>query len=641
MISSRYPMVVLALALALGIFAGSWLQPQTILQGLLLAIIVVMWIAKRVLSVKFILFRDYFLPIAMFAAGVLHGITINTDTLAVLPERKIDAIAIVKDVQKTDKGYKAMLLTEAIQGIKLTSEHLSVMAYMPCRKDRELLPGDIIAIEGTMSALPKPMNPNVFDYGKYLKRKNLQQICYVKLWQPTQEVKSALYIKRWAYSIHMYCSDILDKYLVDKEDAAIAKGLLLGTKSDIPQETLQAFMSSGLMHLLSVSGYHVGLIYLLLRYALAVFYRKKKHTQLSKAIISIIVIWSFALISGMSAAVVRAAMLFTLLQLGKSFAKKTEILNLLAITAVILLFIHPQYLWDIGFQLSYLAMIGLIVIYPKIYALLYFKSKVADTLWQMSAVSIAAMVLTTPLTIYYFGNFPTYFLLTNIYSGIVALAIIVLSILILLFSILHINIGAVWLGNISNLVIKYLFVMPTSWVVHLPAGSINNLYINIVQCIILLMAATIFMYYLYEKKVRWLNTSLIGIVIVILLAYYDTWQSVQNNYLIFYSVKNNIYIGIKKGLLTDIITDDRDNFDKNFSYNIQPSLRATHSSVGKIHYIESKQYNLQYCNEYLKIDNRVQADSINTHILLRMNREVYYIENNEVSNITKNGCKYW
>lgn len=635
-------MVVFALALATGIFLGFCLQAHILIQLACSVIAILLLLLRKHIVQQILGLRNWILPIVIFLTGIVYGNSLHVQVNYLQEEANINAVATVVDIQRTHYGYKSTLRIRGIEEKKLTYKQMNVMAFLPKMDYPELLPGDIIVLEGKFDKLPKPLNPNVFDYGRFLSRKNIQQICQVKLWRPTGNVFKGLLIHRLAYKIHIYCSDILDIYINIPQDASIVKGLLLGAKSDIPQETLQVFMSSGLMHLLSVSGYHVGLIFLILNTILSVVYRNRKNTQFSRTIICLIVIWMFALISGMSAAVVRAALLFSFLQIGKSIAKKTEILNLLALTAVLLLILNPQYLWDIGFQLSYMAMIGLIIAYPKIYTLIHAKNILADKLWQISAVAIAAMLLTTPLTIYYFGNFPTYFLLSNLYSGIVALVIIVFSIFLLLFAFIQLESLAIIFGKLIHWVVEYLFVVPTKWIVHLPAGSLNSLYINKLQCFILLISAILFIIFLYYRNSKWLYGTCCCIILTIVLSYNYTWQSMKLHELTFYSIKDKIYIGVKRGLQTDIITNDKDNFDKNYLYSILPSLRANHSRLEKIQYLEQKNYVLDLGGRKWAIilNNKHVSNRIPNKIKLE-DKDVYCYTANTILNITQNGYVSW
>ena len=616
MVISSYPMVLVAIAMALGIFTGSLFQQSLVIQILLTLIVVILFIARNKLPVGALLYKDVLIAMAIYIAATLYGININVALGTEKENKNIHAVAVVKEVQSTVKGYKTTLSFKAMLSDSLQYYPYDILAYLSKDGSRSLLPGDEIIIVGLMTPLPLPQNPYVFDYGSYLRRKNIQNICYVKNWSFTDKKPPSFSLFRWAYIVHLRCANILDKYIAHKDNSAIAKGLLLGEKTDIDRETLEVFMYSGLMHLLSVSGYHVGLIYILLSFALAIVYKKKRNTQLSKSLITIATIWCFALVSGMSAAVVRAALLFTLLQLGKTFAKKTEILNLLALTAVVLLVLNPLYLWDIGFQLSYLAMTGLIVAYPKIYALVYFSNKYADAAWKISAVALAAMLFTTPLTIYYFGNFPTYFLISNLYSGIVAFVIMVLSIVILCASLLPFDIIAVWAGKGVHAVIHYVFIMPTSWLVHLPGGSISQLYISVLQSIMLLMCAVAFIVYLYYKNMRYLYAALLGVVAVIVVSYYYTFSNTKVEQLQSYTVKDKVYIAIRRGLITDIITDDSLGFDKNFAYTIAPVLRATHNKLGSVTFLDGNSYVFYYKEKKLDIIARHGHKSRITHTLI-------------------------
>jgi competence protein ComEC len=125
-------------------------------------------------------------------------------------------------------------------------------------------------------------------------------------------------------------------------------------------------------------------------------------------------LWLFAILTGAAASVIRSSVMFTFIAIGKTVSKKSSIFNSMAASAFVMLCYNPYFLWDLGFQLSYLAVIGIIIFQATFYDWIYFKNKVANEVWKMMAISLAAQVFTFPICIYYFHQFPNYFLITNI-----------------------------------------------------------------------------------------------------------------------------------------------------------------------------------------------------------------------------------
>src|SRR5690606_5733570 len=216
-----------------------------------------------------------------------------------------------------------------------------------------------------------------------------------------------------------YSTALLNQY-VGSKDAPLIRAILLGDKSDLDITTKQIFTNTGAMHMLAVSGMHVGLIVVLL---LGIFkwlfaFRVKRIAL----VLTILILWYYAFLTGFSASVVRAVVMFTILILSQFLKRGYHPLNSLAIAGFFILIYDPLSFFDIGFQLSFLAMVGIFTVFPLIEHAFTFKNKILQTAWQGTAIGLAAQVFTTPISIYYFHQFPNYFILTNfgvmLFSGI-------------------------------------------------------------------------------------------------------------------------------------------------------------------------------------------------------------------------------
>jgi competence protein ComEC len=194
--------------------------------------------------------------------------------------------------------------------------------------------------------------------------------------------------------------------------AGLAVGLLVGAKGDIERETLQAFSDTGAMHVLAVSGMHVGIILYLVQQFFLLFSRWINRKQ--AILLSITFIWAFGLLSGASSAVMRAVVMFSIIAIGMLVNRKSNGLNSLFISAIVLLLYNPFYLFDVGFQLSYAAMFGIFLLYKPLQSMLSFDQKILQWFWDGTAMGIAATVATFPFILFWFGQFPNYFLISNL-----------------------------------------------------------------------------------------------------------------------------------------------------------------------------------------------------------------------------------
>lgn len=216
-----------------------------------------------------------------------------------------------------------------------------------------------------------------------------------------------------------YSTQVLDKW-VGSKDAPLIKAILLGDKSDLDVDTKRTFMNTGAMHMLAVSGMHVGLIVVLLLWIFKrlFFYRGRTLAM----ICMIVLLWFYAFLTGFSASVVRAVTMFTVLIVAQLLQRGYQPINSLSVAGFFIFLVDPLSIFDIGFQLSFLAMLGIFTVYPFLENVVQFKNHILNQAWQGTAIGLASQVFTIPISIYYFNQFPNYFLLTNfavmLFSGI-------------------------------------------------------------------------------------------------------------------------------------------------------------------------------------------------------------------------------
>lgn len=216
-----------------------------------------------------------------------------------------------------------------------------------------------------------------------------------------------------------YSSDLLDKW-IGEADAPLIKAILLGDKSDIDADTKRVFINTGTMHMLAVSGLHIGVIVMLL--GLFFKYLFFHRGRVIASIIMLILLWFYAFLTGFSASVVRAVVMFSILILARFLKRDYQPINALSLSAFVILLINPLSIFDIGFQLSYLAMVGIFTYYPLLEPLVTIQQPLLKTVWQGTAVGLAAQAFTVPISLYYFSQFPNYFFISNLgvmlFSGI-------------------------------------------------------------------------------------------------------------------------------------------------------------------------------------------------------------------------------
>ncbi len=257
-----------------------------------------------------------------------------------------------------------------------------------------------------------PKNPSQFDYGKYLEKQKV----YAQIYTDSTNVRQLSTQKTLNYYTYKIRNRILENFRksgFSEEELTILHALILGQQQDISPEILQAYQYAGAVHILSVSGLHVAYIYLFLNFILK-FIPNHKRGKLIKLSILLLSLWFFALLAGMSPAIVRAVTMFSFVSLGVFLNRNTNIIYTLLVSMLFILLCNPSFLFDVGFQLSYLALFFIVWTKPMMDQLYNPTNKVKKYIWDIVTVSLSAQIGVLPLSLYYFNQFPTLFILTNL-----------------------------------------------------------------------------------------------------------------------------------------------------------------------------------------------------------------------------------
>jgi competence protein ComEC len=272
---------------------------------------------------------------------------------------------------------------------------------------------DVIITKPILKEVTEPRNPHEFNYKAYVRKQGILHQIYLQPYEYYLLKEKRASLSGTASQIRTSIQKSLQKYPFEKEELAVIQALLLGQKQDISKELLTAYAKAGAMHILAISGLHVGILLLMLSFLLKPLERIK-HGKIVKTVFLILLLWMFALIAGFSASVVRAVTMFTFLAIGMSVGRPNSVVYALISSAFVLLIFQPLLLFDVGFQLSYLAVFGIVWMQPKLYALWKPRNKILNRVWQLSTVSIAAQFGILPLSLFYFHQFPGLFILSNI-----------------------------------------------------------------------------------------------------------------------------------------------------------------------------------------------------------------------------------
>lgn len=382
---------------------------------------------------------------------------------------------IIEGPQETSKTQRYLIrLTKQIGETESRDVEGKVILYV--RKDSVSAPfeyGDAILIQGRLSRIRAAQKAWEFDYGDYMGNKGV----FHQIFTESRNIRVAekglgSAVKAISIDIREYCRQVLRNAIKNASVLGVSEALLLGVRQDLDKEIKNAFVDAGAIHVLAVSGLHVGIIYQILLWTLG-FLKKVRYGNVLLYGFTVIALFLYALVTGFSPSVTRAVLMFSIVATGNLISRKSNIYNTLALAAFIILITDTRLLFDVGFQLSFAAVFGIVYFYPILTNGIGINTIILDKLYKLSCVSIGAQITTLPITLYYFHQFPNLFLLSNFVviplagiilgSGMMLLAFGTVPFLSDLLAWIHstlimvMNKGVIWINSIPYSVSKYIY----------------------------------------------------------------------------------------------------------------------------------------------------------------------------------------
>lgn len=436
--------------------------------------------------------------------------------------------------------------------------------------------GDELQVLGDFFAIDNPGNPGEFNYKTYLQRQKIYSHAFVDF-SEIRLVRSSTpnLLLSLAFTLRSNAKVIIDKHISSSRENGIATAILLGIKDHIDNDIKKAYSSAGAMHVLAVSGLHVGIIFLIIKLLFGKLKDIGKWGRYSFGLISIILIWFYAMITGLSPSVLRAATMFSLVSLGETSIRENNVYNSLGIAAFTLLSFEPYLIYSVGFQLSFAAVFGIVYFQPKLYSIIAFKYWILDKVWAITCVSIAAQLSTFPLTAYYFHQFPTYFLISNI-------VVIPASFIMLVGGILVIFLDTVFSQGaelIGYLLQKLIWIINEiiSQVQGLPNSLIEWIYIDRIGLVLIYAIVFTLTAGIQFRTFKTLIVSAILSLYLISHSIIENESQSKKNELIFYDIPTKLAVDHVKGHSAQLYIDDvSENELELLSYQIDPFRLKSH-----------------------------------------------------------------
>jgi competence protein ComEC len=405
-------------------------------------------------------------------------------------------IAEVPEILEKGVRTTAIILGSGESGIWKPKYVRKILVYIEKDSLAECLaPGDRIWIHAGLANIPPPANPDEFNYSRYLSARNIFSQAYL---QPGSWRKSAagreITLQVRALQVRSYLLEEYEKIGLNRTLNGLLEAITLGYRNDLESHTKQVFSRAGVMHVMALSGFNVGIIALSLSFLLGIF-NGSLVGRIFKTLVIILFIWLFTFVTGFSPSVTRAAAMISLVLTGGLLNRQVNTTNILFASAFIILAISPAMLYDASFQLSFAAVTGIIFLYPLIGNALSFKHTLPDKIWKLFSLSCAAQLATLPVTLFYFHQFPVYFWLTNLYVvPLVSLIVIIAGIFLLLS---WWSLPAVATGKVLAIALG-LLNKSVSIIEVLPYSLIEHIRINLLQVftlILIIICAVCFLYF--------------------------------------------------------------------------------------------------------------------------------------------------
>lgn len=544
----RYPFIRLTIPLIVGIVLALLLpMPQW-----------VGWSLLGLSAVCFVVFKH----IPKYNIALATGISVNVFLVAV--GLLLASFNVEGEAKDTLAGYKGFVIGEVADDPKIKENNVSIEINVSAIRDGDewietsgrtllylekdsasmlLRTGDRIVFSPELSGIENKGNPEEFDYRKYLAYNMIFSSDYLAGddWRLVDD--EAVGFRPKLSRLRMKLVGLLRDFGLSDDELGVMSAMTMGYSDILSDEIRHAYSSAGAMHILAVSGLHVGIIYGIIVFLLS-FIKNDKLNWL-KVLITITLIWLYALFTGLSPSVSRASLMFSLMSLGKLQKNSPGSLNAVFASMFILLVINPYNLVNIGFLLSYSAVIGIIILQPRLYAIFEVKNKFLDWIWSLTTVSVAAQLATMPLCFYYFHQFSNYFLLTNYLM--IPISTIAIWTCFIFFAVS-------WIPYISTAVAYCL-----SWLAKamnyacltiegLPFSTAQDIYIDVPQMILLFAIIVLFVtFFFFTKRYRHLFAA---VAMCVILAATNLWQSVEassQKTLVVYNISKTTAINIIDG----------------------------------------------------------------------------------------------
>ncbi|MFO7843471.1 MAG: ComEC/Rec2 family competence protein [Bacteroidales bacterium] len=498
-------------------------------------------------------------------------------------DKNIYIATIIEDPSEKPNSYQTTLSIHYLKdSCGWNQENGKILAYF--EKDTNIQKvafGDRLIIQSYINPVKHSGNPKTFNYKRYLAFRDIHHQTYIQSGKfKIVEHGKGPWIYQFSNNIRSRLLDIYQKNKITGDEFAVLSALTLGYKEELSQDIREHFSSSGAMHILAVSGLHVGIIYIIL-VRILFFLQRNKYGRMIQSMLIIFALFFYAILTGLSSSVLRATIMFSIVALGKIFIRQTNIYNTIFLSAFIMLLANPYSITDIGFQLSYMAVFSIIFFYPKIYSLLEVKYALGDKIWQLISVAVAAQIGTFPLTLFYFNQFPVYFILANIFIIPIAIILIYAAVTLFLFSFSDFIIGFL-APAVKYITFGLNYAVKT--ISELPFSKIQNIQLDLFEVIMLILMVLILSFFILSKRLHFLKLAMVVLLVIPCYNLITKYIKSQESYFIVYNIPNISAVDFVEHNKNKLFVNTKATIDSPFvKYNMIPFWQYQQIQKPSIH----------------------------------------------------------
>lgn len=486
-------------------------------------------------------------------------------------------------LKSTKKNQRYVAIIKSINHRKSQGTILLNIRHSP--QNTNIPIGSHLAVDCLLYHNKAPFNPNQFDYSSYLENQQIYAQIYTS-WPKLKIIRTENTIWSKFSNFRTKIIDNLKHSNFNETELAVMIALLLGQQQDIDPETLQEYQLAGAVHILSVSGLHVGFIMLFINFLLKPIPNTSRNAYI-KLLIIVLALWSYGILAGLAPSVVRSVTMFSFVAVGQHLRRSVNVYHSLLVSVLLILSWKPSFLFDVGFQLSYLALFFILWLQPLIADFWQPKNKITRYIWDILTVSLAAQLGTLPVSIYYFHQFPGLFFVTNV-------LVLPLLGIIMVVGLVAVIIGC--FGIVPKFVIVPLTMMIAiqnkciGWVASWDAFVFKNIGFTAAMLwtsYLVIIALGLWLQKPIYKKVV---LAMVSVLLLQIVCLHNKWQSTNTQEMIVYHQKKSTMITERKN--NKVILFGNDSIQNTIAKNqiLQSYLTANFAKLTKRENLQNLYY---------------------------------------------------